>query len=192
MFSPSTDPKMKIVPEYEKLARIIQALREACGIKVACTIGTWDLLHVGHLRYIGKAKEHGDILVVGADSDRAVKLYKGPTRPIVPQDERAEMLAYSSAVSFVTFVDDVSLEDGWQYSLLDCIKPDVFVAVEDSYPENQRAEIIKRCGELVVLPRQAAETSTTSNIRKLMIGDIHQLAEGIQQVITDFLHGKAR
>lgn len=158
----------KVVLDIEKLAEVTKVLREITGHKIVVTIGTWDMLHIGHLRYLIKAKSHGDILVVGVDSDRAVKLYKGEYRPIVPEEERIEMLCYQNCVDLITLVDDVDKETGWQYGLIKAVKPDVFVAVEDSYPENQRVEIGNHCGELVVLPRQAENTSTSQFIQKVV------------------------
>ena len=107
----------------------------------------------------------GHVLVVGVDTDRAIKLYKGPLRPIVPENERCEMLSYQSCVDFVTLIDDVDEKGAWQYGLLKKIKPDIFVAVEDSYPEQQLNDIKKYAKEVIVLPRQAEKTSTTQMIQ---------------------------
>ena len=133
--------------------------------RIVVTIGSWDMLHIGHVRYLIQAKMRGDVLIVGVDSDEAVRLYKGPTRPIIPHIERMEMLAYQSCVDFVTLVEDVDTAGGWQYGLIKDVRPDVFIAVEDSYPEEQLAEICKYCGEVIVLPRQAENTSTSKVIQ---------------------------
>lgn len=175
----------KVVLEVGKLAEITKVLREITGHKIVVTIGTWDMLHIGHLRYLIKAKSHGDILVVGVDSDRAVKLYKGEYRPIVPEGERIEMLCYQDCVDLVTPVDDVDKKTGWQYGLIKAIRPDVFVAVEDSYPKEQRIEIKKHCGELVVLPRQAENTSTSNFIQKVV-------KEHLQKIIGVIENGKVK
>ena len=137
----------KIVNDYERLAKVIDGLK-AVNRKIVLTIGSWDLLHIGHVRYLLRAKEQGDILVVGVDTDRAIKYYKGPLRPIVPEDERCEMLSYQSCVDFITRLDDVDDQGKWQYDLLKRVKPDVFVAVQDSYPPEQLADIKPHCGEL--------------------------------------------
>ncbi len=161
----------KIVECYDKLARVVNAHREL-GNKIVVTIGSWDLLHIGHVRYLMQAKNRGDILVVGVDTDRAIKLYKGPLRPVVPQEERAEMLGYQSCVDFITFVNDVKKKGGWQYGLLKKIKPDVYVAVKDSYSKKQQNDIRKFCRTLVVLPRQAENTSTSRMIQKAVKGHL--------------------
>lgn len=163
----------KVVPDYENLTRVIEALR-VLGNKIVCTIGSWDMYHIGHARYLMKARECGDILVVGADSDRAIKIYKGEFRPRIPQEERMELLSYQSCIDFVTIVDDVN-DQGWQYGLIKKIRPDVFVAVEDSYPQRQQEEIKLHCKELVVLPRQA-QTSTSDVIR----GTFNEIIDVIQ------------
>lgn len=154
----------KIVLDDEKLFRVVNGLR-GVNNRIVVTIGSWDLLHIGHVRYLIQARTRGDVLVVGVDTDRAIKLYKGPMRPVVPQDERCEMLCYQTPVDFVTLVDDINNKGKWQYGLIRKLRPDVFIAVEDSYPQKQREEIQRYCGELVVLPRQAEKTSTSQMIQ---------------------------
>jgi D-beta-D-heptose 7-phosphate kinase/D-beta-D-heptose 1-phosphate adenosyltransferase len=158
------DVKRKVVEDYDQLQKLVDGLR-VVNSKIVVTIGSWDLLHIGHVRYLRKAKSHGDILIVGVDSDRAIKKYKGELRPVVPYVERCEMLTYQSCVDFVTCVDDVDEKGAWLYGLIKKVKPDIFVAVEDSYPASQLKEIRKYCKELVVLPRQAEKTSTTNMIQ---------------------------
>jgi D-beta-D-heptose 7-phosphate kinase/D-beta-D-heptose 1-phosphate adenosyltransferase len=175
----------KVVLDIKKLAEVTKVLREITGHKIVVTIGTWDMLHIGHLRFLIKAKSHGDILVVGVDSDRAVKLYKGEHRPIVPEKERIEMLCYQDCVDLITIVDDVYEKRGWQYNLIKMIRPDVFVAVEDSYPEEQKIKIKKHCRELIVLPRQAENTSTSNFIQKIV-------KEHLQKIIGVIESGKVR
>ncbi len=158
------DAGHKIVEDYKTLTQVIEGLR-AINHKIVLTIGSWDLLHIGHVRYLRKARDLGDILVVGVDSDRTIKFYKGELRPVVPYEERCEMLTYQSCVDLVANVDDVDEQGKWQYGLVKEVRPDVFVAVEDSYPQEQLNEIKKYAGELVILPRQAETTSTTKMIQ---------------------------
>ncbi len=159
-----TDVKHKIVEDYDQLQKLVEGLRVVDN-KIVVTIGSWDLLHIGHVRYLRKAKQEGDILIVGVDSDRAIKKYKGELRPVVPYVERCEMLTYQSCVDFVTTVDDTDQKGKWLYGLIKKVKPDIFVAVEDSYPKSQLDDIKKYCGKLIVLPRQAEKTSTTNMIQ---------------------------
>lgn len=160
------DHNKKIILDSKALSKIAEGFKLA-GARVVATIGSWDMVHIGHGRYLHKAKEFGDILIVGADSDRAIKLYKDPLRPMVPEKERMEMISYFSFVDMVTLVDDVDGEGKWQYELLKIVKPDVFVAVEDSYSSQQIEDIKKFSGEVQILPRQA-ETSTSNMIRRFM------------------------
>lgn len=178
------DPKRltnKIVIDYDKLSRVTEAMR-ALGYKIVVTIGSWDLLHIGHVRYLNRAKSLGDILIAGADTDRAIKFYKGPLRPIIPEAERLEMLSYQSCVDLVTTVDDTDEQGKWQYGLIKKIRPDVFVAVEDSYPESQLNDIKQFAKELIVLPRQAENTSTSKliqdTLKKHLIKIIDTISEG--------------
>lgn len=158
------DPTKKVVKDLKLLAKVIDGLK-AIDRRIVVTIGSWDLLHIGHVRYLLQAKNHGDILIAGTDSDRVIKMYKGDLRPIVPEDERCEMLSYQSCVDFVTLVDDVNDQGEWQYELLKVIRPDVFIAEETSYSDKQLKDIAGLCGELIVLPRQAQNTSTTKMVQ---------------------------
>ena len=159
--------KDKIVKNYEDLRAKVLA-HKTLGHKVVCTIGSWDMLHIGHLRYLNSAREKGDVLVVGVDSDRGIKSYKGPKRPIIPEIERMEMLCYQNCVNYVTLVDDIDDVGVWDYDLIKKIPMDVFVAVAgNSYTPEQIKEISKHC-ELIVLPRQAENTSSTDIIQNVL------------------------
>jgi len=159
--------KKAVIKDTKTLAELVSAL-VALGYRIGVTIGSWDLLHIGHVRYLIEAKKMCDILIVGVDTDRAIKLYKGPLRPVVPEDERCEMLTYQECVDFVVPIDDVDEKGAWQYELINIVKPNVFVAVEGSYPPEQLADIKTYCRELVVLPRQAEGTSTSDMIQNTL------------------------
>jgi len=158
----------KIVSSLDELERYAKAHKEL-GHRVACTIGSWDMLHIGHLRYLNKAKEQGDVLIVGVDSDRGIKLYKNPLRPIIPEQERMEMLSYQGCVDYVALVDDVDDKGRWEYMLIKKVPIDVFITVDgDSYTPGQRKIIEKYCGEMIALPRQAETTSTTNIVQNIV------------------------
>ena len=168
----------KIIMDYNLLSRKITALRTiVADCKVVMTIGSFDLYHNGHGRYLEKAKEQGTVLVVGVDSDIAIGRYKGEHRPIIPSEERVEMLARQMCVDFVTLIDDVDKEGNWFFGLLKAIRPDMFVAVEDSYSQDQREEIRKLGPELVVLERQAKNTSATQIIQEIIKKNPELLAQ---------------
>jgi D-beta-D-heptose 7-phosphate kinase/D-beta-D-heptose 1-phosphate adenosyltransferase len=89
----------------EALANKLEPLK-AAGKRIVFTNGCFDILHVGHVRYLKDAKNEGDVLIVGLNSDRSVRQIKGPTRPIVSEKERAEVLASLECVDFVTLFDE--------------------------------------------------------------------------------------
>jgi D-glycero-beta-D-manno-heptose 1-phosphate adenylyltransferase len=96
------------------------------GRKVVFTNGVFDLLHPGHVRYLQAARALGDVLVVAVNSDRSVRANKGPTRPIVPERERAEVLEALSAVDAVVVFDDETPQ-----AIIDRLRPDVLVKGAD-------------------------------------------------------------
>jgi D-beta-D-heptose 7-phosphate kinase/D-beta-D-heptose 1-phosphate adenosyltransferase len=96
-------------------------LRDA-GQKLVFTNGVFDILHVGHVRYLAQARALGDALVVAANSDRSVRELKGADRPLTNENERAEILAALGAVDYVTIFDDISPR-----SLIAQLLPDVLV-----------------------------------------------------------------
>jgi len=158
----------KIALNHKDLIKKIKA-HKVLGHKIVCTIGSWDMLHIGHLRYLNAAKNNGDVLVVGVDSDRGIKSYKGPLRPIIPEKERAEMLSYQACVDYVTLVDDIDKKGNWQYGLIKDLPIDIFVAVEgDSYTDEQKKIIKKFCKNILVIPRQALTTSSTNIVQNVI------------------------
>lgn len=171
----------RIILEYSELKKIADA-HKTLGHKVVCTVGSWDMLHIGHLRYLIKAKEQGDILIVGADSDRGIKLYKkNDLRPVIPEQERMEMLKYQECVDYVTLVDDIDEKGNWQYGLLKTIRPNLFVAAVDSYTKEQLKDIGLYADDVVVLPRQAENTSSTGIIERMIKKHLGELVSKIVQ-----------
>ncbi len=107
------------------LIEVINDLKEN-NVKIAATNGCFDILHVGHVKYLKEAKKCGDVLVVGLNSDVSVKMLKGETRPINPQSDRAQVLAALNCVDYVVIFDEIS-----PIELLKSIKPDVYVKGAD-------------------------------------------------------------
>ena len=104
---------------------LVQRLR-AAGRTIVFTNGVFDLLHVGHLRYLRHARGLGDALLVGVNSDRSVRLIKGPTRPISPEAERAEVLEALVCVDGVVIFDEAT-----PLALISALQPDVLVKGTD-------------------------------------------------------------
>ena len=170
--------KKSIITDYTELKKMVDAHR-TLGHRIVCTVGSWDMLHIGHLRYLIKAKEQGDVLIVGVDSDRGIKLYKNELRPVIPQEERMEMLRYQDCVDYVTLIDDIDNAGKWQYELIKTIAPDVFVATQDSYPQEQLDAIKNHSADVVVFPRQAENTSTSDIIEKTLKKHLDALLQNL-------------
>jgi D-beta-D-heptose 7-phosphate kinase/D-beta-D-heptose 1-phosphate adenosyltransferase len=96
------------------------------GRRVVFTNGVFDLLHPGHVRYLQAARAEGDVLIVGVNSDRSVSAIKGPTRPIVPEQERAEILSALACVDAVTIFDQDTPAE-----IIRLVQPDVLVKGAD-------------------------------------------------------------
>jgi len=111
--------------------KLIKKLKEYKNKKIIFTNGCFDLLHRGHIEYLRKAKELGDILIVGLNSDNSVKKLKGKSRPITNQNDRAEIL---SSLEFIDFV--VIFNEETPYNLIKSIKPDVLVKGGDYKVQN--------------------------------------------------------
>ncbi|MDD5557210.1 MAG: D-glycero-beta-D-manno-heptose 1-phosphate adenylyltransferase [bacterium] len=125
--------RAKILPP-RKMREVVRRL-QAAGRTVAFTNGCFDILHAGHARFLRRAREEGDCLVVGLNSDASVRRLKGPGRPIVPQADRAELLAALAAVDYVTvFGEDTPAR------LIADLLPDVLVKGADY----GRGEIVGR------------------------------------------------
>lgn len=148
------------------LARIAEQARSS-GQKVVFTNGCFDILHIGHLRLLEKARSFGDILIVGVNSDDSVRRLKGPDRPVVPESERAEMVSGIHCVDYVSLFDeDTPVE------LLRCVRPDVHVKGGDYAPDKlPEAGVVESFGGRVeIVPFSEIDTeglSTTDLIRRL-------------------------
>lgn len=141
----------------------VQALKRA-GKKIVFTNGCFDFLHVGHVRYLKAARAQGDVLVVGLNSDGSVRQIKGPGRPIVPEDERAEVLASLACVDFVTVFDEPD-----PAMIIGILMPDVLVKGAD-WPEDAiiGRDIVEGTGGRVVRIPLAEGVSTSGLIEKIL------------------------
>src|SRR3954466_4363459 len=90
----------RLVRSLDEMARMVSHLK-GLGLRVGLTSGSFDLIHMGHVKYLARAKEFCDVLVVGVDSDAKIRRRKGEDRPMVPQDERLQMLAYQRPVDLL-------------------------------------------------------------------------------------------
>lgn len=173
VFGPGANFDKKFIKKHEKLGEITEALKKL-NLKVVLVLGTYDLLHIGHARYIEKAKQQGDVLIVAVDSDKWVQSRKGPRRPIVPEQERIETLAHLRHVDYVTIANEY-----YQDGLINTFKPDILVATERSYSPKQIKEIEKHGIKVVVLPSQA-ETSTSAKIRLMTLDFVEKAKKTLE------------
>jgi rfaE bifunctional protein nucleotidyltransferase chain/domain len=136
------------------------------GRRIVFTNGCFDLLHVGHLSLLRQAATHGDVLVVGINSDASVVRLKGPKRPLIPEHERAALLAGLDCVgAVVAFDEDTPLE------LLQEVRPHVLVKGAD-YRVDQVVgrELVESLGGKVVLVPLVAEHSTSALVERIRAG----------------------
>lgn len=134
------------------------------GKSVVFTNGCFDILHIGHLRYLGAAKSEGDLLVVGLNSDKSVRLIKGDRRPIVEQNQRAELLASMWCVDYVILFDEPD-----PLRIIQLLKPEVLVKGEDwSEKDIVGSDFVKANGGRVVRVPLVAEASTSAIIQRVV------------------------
>ncbi len=150
------------IQKISRLKKILARLRVR-GKKIVFTNGCFDILHVGHIRYLRKAKSLGDILIVGMNTDRSVKAIKGETRPIVPEKERAEVL---SALEFVDYV--ILFDEPDPLDLIAGLKPDVLVKGADwSKDRIIGREVVENLGGRVARIPMVPGASTTGLIERI-------------------------
>jgi D-beta-D-heptose 7-phosphate kinase/D-beta-D-heptose 1-phosphate adenosyltransferase len=148
--------------EREALRNKLEALRKK-GKKIAFTNGCFDILHVGHVRYLREAKKTADVLVLALNSDSSVRSIKGENRPLVPENERAEVLAALEFIDFVTIFPELT-----PLELINYLKPDVLIKGGD-WPEEKvvgREEIKKWGGRVAIIPEVKGK-STTNIVEKI-------------------------
>lgn len=146
----------------EELVARIDADRHN-GFRVVLANGCFDVLHVGHVRYLAGARELGDVLVVGVNSDEQVARLKGAGRPVLPATERAEIVAALESVSYVTIFEEPTVEQ-----LLMTLKPDVHAKgtdyTEDSVPER---DVVRSYGGRVAIVGDPKDHSTSAVLARL-------------------------
>ena len=159
----------KVILDREELRRVRAELR-AEGRRLVFTNGCFDILHVGHVRYLAQARAEGDALLVAINSDRSVRALKGEGRPVVSEGERAEVLAALAAVDFVTVFDEESPR-----SLIAELLPDVLVKGGDYALEgiHGREEVERAGGRVLSLPFVQG-ASTTDIIERVKSTGNHE------------------
>ncbi len=156
------DQVQSLVLSREELMVRVQVDRDA-GARIVLANGCFDVLHVGHVRYLAGARELGDVLVVGVNSDQQVASQKGAGRPVLPARERAEIVASLESVSYVTIFDEPTVE-----RLLLALKPHVHAKgtdyTEDTVPERA---VVRSYGGRVAIVGDPKDHSTSAILTRL-------------------------
>ena len=155
-------PDNQIVLTREELMERV-ASAKTNGARVVLANGCFDVLHVGHIRYLAGARKLGDVLVVGINSDEQVAIQKGTGRPVLPATERAEIVAALEPVTYVTIFDEPTVEE-----LLLALKPDVHAKgtdyTLDTVPER---DVVRSYGGQVAIVGDPKDHSTSAIIARL-------------------------
>jgi len=152
---------MNSVISRSDLEALAKRLRNE-GKKIVTTNGCFDLLHVGHVRYLQAARQLGDVLIVGLNSDASVRKLKGPERPVNSEDDRAEILSSLECVDYVSIFDEDTADE-----FLKLIKPDIYVKGGDYKPrELPEAPTVEALGGQVRILQHVPGKSTTSILDK--------------------------
>lgn len=136
--------------------------------KIVFTNGCFDIIHAGHVRYLSKARSLGDVLVLGLNSDSSVRSIKGPTRPIVPEGERAEVLSALSCIDYIILFGDPT-----PLKLIEAIKPDVLAKGADwAARDIVGGDVVKKSGGRVARVTLVKGKSTTNVIKRIL--ELHE------------------
>lgn len=157
-----TSAASRILDRNRLIARV--AIARKHGARIVFANGCFDILHVGHVRYLEGAKALGDLLVVGINADEQVREQKGEGRPLVPERERAEIIAAIRAVDFVTIFSEPTVE-----ALLLSLRPDIHAKgtdyTEETVPER---DVVRSYGGRVRIVGDPKDHSTTDMVRKVI------------------------
>ena len=147
----------------EVFLKKLKSIREA-GKRIVFTNGCFDILHIGHVRYLQGAKAEGDILVIGLNSDRSVRIIKGEKRPVISEQQRAEVLASVGLVDYIILFHEPD-----PHKLIAAIAPDVLVKGAD-WAEEQivGADVVKAGGGRVVRVSVVPDVSTSQIIEDII------------------------
>ena len=162
------------IKSLDEIVQIRQQLRRSSR-RLVFTNGCFDLLHAGHVRYLSQARALGDALVIGLNSDRSVAALKGEGRPIVPEAERAEVLAALACVDYIFIFDDLTPQN-----VIDAIVPDVLVKGADwGISDIVGRQTVENAGGTVRnIP--IVEGTSTSSIIKRVLAQFGKAGTGIE------------
>lgn len=175
----------KLIPRDE-LAELGDFLRRR-GNQIVFTTGVFDMIHIGHLRYLQLARSLGDVLVVGVNTDNSVKRLKGENRPILDEVKRAETLSFLSGVEYITFFD----EDAGAETIK-ILKPNSYLCVEGSWEgdiatKEEVVTMVSIGGKVFYAPKQGPTVSTSEIIERISMQAVERLAAELPRLVADGL-----
>jgi D-beta-D-heptose 7-phosphate kinase/D-beta-D-heptose 1-phosphate adenosyltransferase len=161
----SFDNNERKIKTTNELVEILDKLRRK-NKKIVFTNGCFDILHVGHMKLLNKAKEFGDVLILGLNSDESIQIIKGPDRPINSEYERIEVLSNISPIDYIVLFNESTPK-----KLISIIKPDIHVKGGDYNPDDinnmPEAEIVKTYGGIVKIVPRYKNMSTSNLLNKI-------------------------
>lgn len=157
--------------KLEDLSDFSKAVKSK-GKKIVFTAGNWDLIHIGQMRYLLEAKKKGDVLVVGVQSNEAIKEVKGPGKPILDEMVRAETLCFLKSVDFVIINPVPSSK-----AIIELLQPDIYISVAEEwaadYKESKEYKAVQAYGgNFDIVERQSLAISTTQIIERIVGGKV--------------------
>lgn len=161
----------KKIKKYKEIGVVADRLRRQ-GKKIVFVMGTFDVLHLGHILFLEQAKKFGDVLIAGIGSDKNVRILKGENRPIYPEKLRAAMVTAIDFADYTVILKEKFKNKKDDYSIcLSKIKPDVFVLNSDDSAKEETKAITKKMGIKLKLTERSASKiphiSTTSTHKKI-------------------------
>jgi len=152
---------MNKILSREEITKVCEELRQDGKTIVTCN-GSFDLFHYGHLVFLNYAKQQGDILVVGLNSDKSIKKYKSENRPIVPEEQRSKIIAALEIVDYVTIFDETV-----PMPFIESVKPNVHANGAEYGADCIEADTVKKYGGKIYLVPRLDGLSTTELIEKI-------------------------
>jgi len=158
---------------------------------IVFTAGSWDLLHVGQMRYLEQAKKEGDILIVGVNSNESIRKVKGKNKPILDEMIRAEALTYMRAVDYVTIIPTASCQP-----ILAILQPNVFVTVKEDWNKDYKETkeykvVVEHGGKVKIVERQSPYISTTAIVERIIGANMGDMFKKFMKVRKKPLEDKA-
>jgi D-glycero-beta-D-manno-heptose 1-phosphate adenylyltransferase len=174
------EPEDRIIDNLEDL-KLLSELFKRLGANVVLTMGTFDVFHVGHARYIRKARQKGSLLIVGLDDDEKARARKGENRPTIPYIERSELITY---FRYADLIAKKSIENE-KWAMIKIVHPHTLIAVEGTYSQEEISALEAMCEgmKVIVLPRQA-ETSTSAKVRKMALYGAEMLKTNLLSILS--------